>query len=222
MMEILNITDLPSAFYFGLRLVVAVGAGILGWFLAAPLATGLYRLAFHKQISPSGAFGSRVSGAIVLGLLAFILIPIGSGGGGWGGPGTGPGGGASGGDSQNQGGGSGFLPGGSGNGKTATQKEGPKADLPIEIVTVDRYAKDNEHCYLIQQKEPPKTIEEVDAFLQETKGKWKLMVIIIYSNSLNYKDEPVKRLEQAASKYGLNTIIPREYFTIEKAPNKAN
>src|SRR5687768_5476989 len=96
-----EIADLPSAFYFGLRVAVAIGAAILGWFLAGPVARVLHRLAFQKPISPKGLFASRLIAAIVLALLAFLLIPIGPGMGfGLGGSGTG----TNGGDGQKNGG----------------------------------------------------------------------------------------------------------------------
>jgi len=63
-------------------------------------------------------------------------------------------------------------------------------------------------------------LAEVEDFLKQTKGKWKLMVIIVYANSFYAEDESVQQLRQLASKYSLNTITPQEYFSIEKGAKK--
>jgi len=134
----LELPDLPRAFYFLLRLVVAGAAGAAGWFLGGHLASLLHRMAFQKPMPGGGIFVSRLVATVGLALLAYFLIPIGPGS-GWGpGGGTGAGSGTNTGNGEKVGtGGSGYSPGGSNGGKTSTPNVA-KGDLPIEIVAPDR------------------------------------------------------------------------------------
>src|SRR5437868_6371189 len=118
-----------------LRLLIAGGALILGWFLAAPVARLLYRLAFHQPIPPKVLTGSRLGASFVCAVLVFLIVHFGSGGGGGGsGGGTGPG----------------VGPGShAGNDKGGKDGKGKETELPkpgetvrVELIRSDRYKKD--------------------------------------------------------------------------------
>src|ERR1051326_7619675 len=87
----LDLFNLPAAFYLGVRFVVAVVAGLVGFLLVAPIFGVLYQVMSRKELPRLGEHVVRLAGTIGLGLAAWYLLPIGAGLGPGLGPGQGPG-----------------------------------------------------------------------------------------------------------------------------------
>ncbi len=207
--------DLPAMFYFAVRVGIAMVAGLIGWFLAGPIVGIISRLFFQKPVPRAVESLSRIVGTVALALLAFYLIPIGPGG--WG-SGWGPGGGGNGGKNGTGKGASTPGDGGDGN-KTGGPADGPKTGkkiLEIEIVTRKHYVEGSKRFYLINKEGPAQTIGEVRKFLDKTKGDWRQIDIILYSDSANEEDPAVTDLRNVAQEFGLKTAIPPEYFNKKK------
>jgi hypothetical protein len=176
-----ELSDLKDIFLVILRLLVACAAAFVGWLVVPPLVRGVYRLAFHKPLPGPAATVTRLVGGLGLGVLVFFLLPLGFGSGSGSGTGTGNGNAAKDGK------------GGIDSGKTKDDKEGvvrpdvlPGERVQVEMIVAERYnrGKPDKRYYLIEGKEPPKTLDEVKAFLKDHKDKIKEMDIIIWGNSV--------------------------------------
>lgn len=195
---------------FALRVVLALFAALLGWYVARPVASVLFRLAFHRPLPPKGLFGSRLVGAVALGALAFYLFPlgIGSGGGTGGGEGQGKGGGKPGKDGPDA-----VVKGD----KPGDDKSKGREALRVEMILSSRYNKD-QRWYLIEGKDPPRTLAEVDAYLKQHGDRYYELQIIVYSNAVELGADPIEELKQLAnSKYKLRSHVPDEYLKKKKA-----
>jgi hypothetical protein len=223
--------DLASAATLVIKGVFAVGAALLGWFVTPPLAAVLHRLAFHKPISRWLSGFSRLAAAVLLGVLGFMLgglagTGFGLGGGGGGGFGLGPGFGlGSGSVVSGSGEGNGQTPPVNGSGKGNKSATPPRPTLHVEIILSKQYEKEGKggKYYLIEGKEPARTLEEVRDYLQETRGKWGKLEIRAYFNSMEPEHpihRPVQKLQKLASEFKLESTVPEEYRTKIKKVEK--
>lgn len=213
-LDLFDFSSVSATFYFGVRILLTILAGLIGWFVLGPTSAVLHRLAFQKPISGQSKFGTRLAGALIVAALAFFFIPLGGGRGpGPGGPGSG--GYGTGGD-QPGGGGKGSGPGG-GNGDSNGTGIGQGGVLTVEIVAIKNYEDNSQKYYLIDAKEPARTLGEVEAILKQNKGKWARMNIIVYGNSFPPEgDIVVQPLVHLAERYKITHSIPLEYKTKTK------
>src|SRR5262249_47061936 len=154
------------------RVVIALLAAFAGWLFGGLIARGLCRLIARRPLPPTGEGISRVVIAVGLGLLGFwVLGELGFGRG----PGTGGGEGKD---------GQGDVAGkkdGKTRGKQDDTKEGKgkgKPDpetLQIELVLSSRYEPGSGRAYLLDGKEPPLTLAEIDKQLGIRKDKLKIV-----------------------------------------------
>jgi hypothetical protein len=210
--------DLGEGVVLVLRIILALLGALLGWWLTSPLVKGISRLAFRRRPSAPVLTVSRLSGAVLVALALFYFFPLGFGGGGTGGglgEGVGTGSGAKG-------------PGqGDGGRKDGKQKQpevkpGESGEtVRVEMILASRYEKNTGRYYLIESKAPPKTLEEVDQYLNDHKGRFRNLDIIIYANSVDPRHSAVQELEKLADgKYKLRPYIAKEYLGKEK-PEKS-
>lgn len=201
--------DLQQMILLGARLLIAVLAGVIGWYASLPLARLLYSAAFHRRIPPYGLLTCRLAATVILGVLAFLFFPIGFGS-GWGGLGFGPGGWGEGG-----GGGGGQVSNdekdksstGKDSGTTAVKNE----PFPIQMVVSDRYEGGGKY-YLIHGVEPAWTLAEVEKYLREHKNSFSRLEIIIYANSVSSEHPAVVALKNLAQRLDLGWSIPADYL----------
>jgi hypothetical protein len=213
MFPFLDLSDIQGLIFFAVRIVLGIVAGVVAWLAGGPLVRLLWRLAFQRPAPRTSVTVGRLTLGVLLGVLTFLYFPIGGGGLGWGwGPGSGGGPGA------------GPGPGGSalgGNGQkgqtrkiTSTARKGETTPEPgtltIELVPSKRYQPGSYRYYLIERREPARTLDEVEAALKKDKGRWRLMRIIIPPNSA-YADHPaVAALKELANHYGLPHVEPQQ------------
>lgn len=190
------------------RVAAGIGTAVLCYFLLGPVIQALARVALHRRLPSWIVVWVRILGGILLGMLVYYYLPIG------GGPGWGPG---SGGPSEGKGTGENGKgkPGlpdtspkqqtGTETGKEAT--ETAKDILQIELLGGTRYKRD-ERYYLLDRKEPAKTLPEVDDYLKENAGKYKIVHVILTKESVSEEDPAVSRLQRLAQqKYKLAAPI---------------
>jgi hypothetical protein len=203
--------DFQQTLLIGARLVIALLAGVVGWYASLPLARVLYSAAFHRRIPAYGLLTCRLAATAILGVLAFLFFPIGFGS-GWGGLGFGPGGWGEG------GGGGGEVSkdtkdsGAAGKDKdtgTAVVKDEP---FPIEMVVSDRYQGGGKY-YLIHGEKPAWTLTEVEKYLREHKQSFSRLEIIIYANSVSSEHPAVVALKNLAQRLDLGWTIPADYLS---------
>jgi hypothetical protein len=209
----INLSDIQAALLFLLHLFLGVVAGFLTWLISGPLLPLLYRLALRRPAPRLPLTAGRLTLAVVVGVLVFLL-PLGGLGWGWG-----PG----------EGGGPGFGPGLGGpprastEGSTAaekdqgkktakatakTPKEAAKEVLRVEIVQASQY-KGGERYYLIDGKEPAKTLAEVEDVLKKGEGRWRQLQIITTEHSTAARGgAPVRDLQNLANRYRLPSLEP--------------
>jgi hypothetical protein len=202
---------------FMLRLLLAGFGLFLGWLVAGPVARGVYRVAFQRPIPPKVLTASRLTVAIAAAVLVFLLFPLGYGGGGGGrgggkGPGEGAGADKGGTDSAGKGG------KGSKDGKVKPPPGEPGETLNVEIITVARYKDDDKRFYLIEGKDPPLTLAEVDAYLKKHERRVKRINILVYADSFARTEEPAVALRDLAEgpPFRLPVYIPPEYSKQKK------
>lgn len=174
-----------------MRILLTGIATWLAWMLAAPLARIVYRLIMRQPIPPKVLTGARLATAIVCGVLVFLLFPLGYGGGGGGqgggtGPGIGPGTVA------------GSDKGGKGKGEKGpdVKSHQPGETLRIEMIPSARYKPDSHRWYLLDGKEPPCTLAEVEQYLKMHRARVRRLDILIPANSVDPNHPAVKALEE--------------------------
>lgn len=210
-----DLTQLSETFYLGVRFVVAVIAGLLGFLLVAPVVGIAYQVVARRPLPRFGEHLVRLAATIGLGLAAWLLLPIGPGGygpGPGGGPGKGPGDG---------GGGKTISKGNGGKETTVKNSTGGKtgdAVLAIEVVTKENYQIGSPKFYLVDKREPPRTLEDVEKLLKDNSQKWKRMDIILYKTSPPAQDPIVTSLMDVARRHGLTPAVPPEFAAKDKPP----
>lgn len=192
--------DMRETLLFGARLVVAVLAGLVGWFISDPVARTLYGLAFHRTIPKNGLLFLRTAFAGTLAALAFFFFPVGSGT-GLGGFGGGPG--NQGVDVKEQ-----NKQDNNQDPKDSTEDEVRK--LPIELVRSSEYQGEGKY-YLIQGKEPPVDRNAVEDFLRQSGTQWNHLEIIVYANSVSSQHPCVLALKDLAEERGFTWSVPVKY-----------
>ena len=199
-----TILGLQEWLFWIFRVAAGLGTALLGYFLLGPVVQLLARLAFHRKLPSWLVAWARLIGGILLGLLVYYYLPIG------GGPGWGPGSGGPG-----EGKGSGADENGKGGkqlsstdalkqkGTADSEKDAGKDTLQIELLGGTRYMRD-ERYYLLDRKEPAKTLAEVDDYLKENTSKYKIVHVVLTKESVSEEDPAVTRLQRLAQqKYKL-------------------
>jgi hypothetical protein len=208
-MAALDFSSLESYFAFGLRLVIAAVGAAIGWFIAEPIFRVLHRLAFQRPAAPTTLKLAKCAGAVAVALLLFFYYPFGMGGGGGGsggGTGTGKGKGQNGtGDTRKTGAGTDKSIG------ATSRKSRPGEELDIEMIVSARY-QDDKRWYLLESKEPPRNLDEVETYFMDHLKRLREINIIIYSNSPEPEHYAVKALESLAEQYKLRSYKPKEYW----------
>jgi hypothetical protein len=189
-----------------LRILAAVAGALIGWLTTGYLVRLLVRLAFRRATPRPVVFLSRLVGAAVLGLLVYYYLhPGGSGGWGLGGGGSGV--------------------GKNGTGSTGVQKTAkasttkattpratektPAADvLTIAMLGGSRY-KGEQRYYLVDGKQPARTLVEVKEYLKTNKGRYRRLEIVIYPDSVAREHQATTRLEELAQREGLLLSVSR-------------
>jgi hypothetical protein len=198
--------NLHEPVFLVLRCAAALGAAVVGWFLAGPLVRLLVKAAFHKSMSSGFLIWFRMGGAALAGILVFHLIQ-GFGGGGGSGFGLGTGGPGKGGPPDKQAG-----------DKAGTDKTDGDSTLPTEVMPIEllgageRYKnryKGDDHYYLLDRKDPGLSTKEIEKFFQEKKGKL-VVEIILTPDSVSESSPAVRRLQRLADKYKLFHRLKKE------------
>jgi hypothetical protein len=184
-----------EAVALAMRILLTVIGTLLAWVLAAPVARIVYRLILRRPIPPKVLTGSRMVAAIVCGVLVFLLFPLGYGGGGGGsGGGKGPGVGSGSANGTDKG-------GRDSGGKRPEAKLGePGETLRIEMIPSARYKPESGRWYLIDGKEPPQTLAEVDAYLKKHKARVRRLDILIPVDSVDRGHPAVQALADLAQR----------------------
>jgi hypothetical protein len=209
----MSLFGLPEAALWVLRVIAAIGAVLVGWFVSDPLARVGYRLIAGKPIPGWTLPWIKITGALVLGLLVYYFIPLGGGPGGWGyGPGLGggPGKGAGEGGTETQ--------GKAASGKTDKQppaKDKPAEESPeavvrkpveIEVLGGKRYPGDNRY-YLLRSTDKAKTLQEVEGYFKEHAGKLELRIIVTSESPDNTITGVTDALQRVANQYQIPSLV---------------
>jgi hypothetical protein len=202
--------SLHDIMFWMVRIVAGVGGAFVGWLITPSLVRVLVRLAFHRPLPGWLVPWVRLAGAALFGLLLAFCVHLG-GGFGWG-----PGGG-----------GYGLGPGpGDGKGSDGKGADGKASDkkddsvtkkdslqskardaLSIEVLGGQRY-KGDRRWYILEGKEPARTLAEVDEFLENNRDKYKTLYIILRPDSAAQEHPAVKSLqERAIQKHKLLALI---------------
>jgi hypothetical protein len=195
------IFDAGSSGIAVLRLVAALGAGVVAWFVAGPLLRLLARITLHKPMPRELLTLTRTGAAVLIGVFVYLL-PIGLGGGAGLGLGSGSGSGSAGAGAAGGSGGTG------GDQKTGDQAK-EKVTLPQETVTIEllggeRY-KEDERFYLLRRQPPAVKLQDLEDFFKKHQGR--LVVYILFTpDSVSELHGAVSRLEALAQKYNLPTL----------------
>jgi hypothetical protein len=198
--------EIPAPILFALRVAAGIGAGLIGWFGTGPLFRILFRMAFHRP-TPRWLVGwARLGGAVGLGLLVYYFLPIG-GGPGWG-WGTG-GGGGSGGKSGDNGGQVETDKTKDKTGKDVT-KPGKQARevVDVELIGGARY-KGEERYYLLENKEPAKSREELRNHFEKNKERI-IVRIVTTPDSPGAGTGVLEELRTLANEFGIPTVGPMD------------
>ena len=187
------------------RILATLVAAYLGSVVAGLFVRLLARLVLRRA-APRPLVGlARVTGAVVVGLLAYYFLhPGGSGGWGLGGGSFGLGGG----------------PRKGGNGtttQTTADKNGAAKTSPSTVVqetlTIEMLGgtgyKGEGRYYLIGGQEPARDLHEVEDFLQKKQGRFRRIEILIYPDSVASVSAPVTQLAELARRLGLSLSITR-------------
>lgn len=174
--------SLTEPLFWVLRFIAGVGGAFLGWFLTDPLTRLTYRLIARQPVPGWVLPWTKMAGAATLGLLVFFFIPLGEGGGGlgWGpGPGGGPskGKGASG-DGGTDKDGTKKPPTTDTRARDATDSQKTMREVvAIELLGGPRYPGGGKY-YLLDRREPPRTLDEIEAYLKRRKGHIEVHLVL--------------------------------------------
>jgi len=166
---LLGVIDVTATLLWVLRIGLALGGAVVGWFVSGPVIRLLYRGAFRRPAPGWLIPWARLGGAALIGLLVFYFLPLGWGGGGGWGWGLGAGGGPG-------------LGTGDGSGYKRAEKAvladkngeaSKKIDLEaleIELVGGTRYQGEG-RLYLINRRQPAVNLAEVDDHIKKNKER---------------------------------------------------
>lgn len=185
--------SINALFGLALRILAAVIAGVLVWYISIPIVVGLYRLAFHRKSPQWFTFSGRVVLSCIAAVIAFLLIGfMGLGGGGKGdGPGKGSGNGKKGVVSPND----------SNDTQTNVEKKKestkPVPKVVVEIVPRDLYFekpewKDKFRYYWFEEK--ARSYSELEPLLEKYRDKEIKIYYRIWKNSFNEEHSSVSNL----------------------------
>jgi hypothetical protein len=201
---------LQDLLFWGVRIIAGLGGALVGWFIMPPLIRILLRLAFHKPAPNWVVSWLRLVGAVLFGIFVAFCVHLGGGfgfgpGGGGGGYGSGSGKNGKGGDGTSKVADAKKVTDSSA--KSAELENKARDSLPIELLGGQRY-KGDERYYLIERKEPARTLAEVDEFLQKNPGKYKMVQIVLTPESVFEEHRAVTSLrERVVQKYKLVPYI---------------
>ncbi len=201
--------DIPALFFEALRLLVAAVIAVAGWFVSGPIIQTLWYVAFRKAAPEWVAGWLRLIVAILLGVLAWWYLPIGTGWGGGGsgggqGPGVGPYKGQGTDKSTQPGTGTGLGTGaGTGTDKTTTGKD----VLTIEVLG-GASVKDG-RFYVVQKKQPPVDWDALKQYLGDTQGSWGEIRILLTGDSIFEDDVVVRRVRDWATERNIKRTVTR-------------
>jgi hypothetical protein len=202
--------------YVAVRIFAAAAGALVGWLVTGFAVRVLVRLAFHRPVPRPVLFLARVVGAVLIGLLVYYYLhPGGSGGWGLGGGGFGLGGGGTG-PGKGGAGGTGIQattrttaaePGtAKSTDRATTAKTRPPDTLTIELLGGSRYKKDRRY-YLVDGREPAKTLDEVEESLKRNKGRYRKLEIVITPESVASVHPAVTGLEELAQQHHLTSVL---------------
>ena len=192
-----ELNAVQEAVALAMRILLSVIGTALGWVLAAPVARIAYRLLMRRPIPPKVLTGSRMVAAIVCGVLVFLLFPLGYGG-------TGRGNGWGTGSEAGRGKDKGSDKGRTGKGdKGPEMTEKPGKTLRIEMIPSNEYKQGSERYYLINGKEPARTLAEVEEYVKLHKESVDRLRLIIPANGPDPGNPAVRNLEKLAQRNGL-------------------
>jgi hypothetical protein len=201
--------DIQELFFEALRLLVAAVIAVVGWFVSGPIIQTLWYLAFRKAAPEWVAGWLRLAVAILVGVLAWLYLPIGSGWGGGGsgggqGPGVGPFKGQGTDVSTQSGKGTGAGPGtGTGTDKSTAGKN----VLTIEVL--GGAAVKEGRFYVVQKKQPPVDWGALKQYLGDTEGSWAEIRILLSGDSIFEDDIVVRRVRDWATEHGIKRSVTR-------------
>ncbi|MCI0639348.1 MAG: hypothetical protein L0Y72_27170 [Gemmataceae bacterium] len=200
--------DLTTPIFVVLRFVAAVGGAFAGWFAGPPIARFLCRLAFHRPLPGWLRPVTRLSGSLLFAFLVYFFLPLGGGPGfGWGpgaggAPGPGQGTGKENGVASNKEKNEGKDPSGGNDKKMPPTLVREPVD--IELIGGERYKGDGRY-YLMRRKEPPRTLDEVEAFFKEHKDRLEVHIILT-EESVGTRQGALGRLRDLTKKYKIPTV----------------
>jgi hypothetical protein len=206
MMAFVDVNVIRDVFFLAVRFVVALGGFAVGYLLTGPLVALLTRVAFHKTLPQWLQTWCKVTGGILVALLAFWLVPIGGWGGGPGGGGKGTGGGTG----NEVGSGSGKGTGSTTTaGKMPVDGTGKPADetgrLVIEMLGPQTAKEDK--CYLINSQQPAVDFQTVETYLMDHRQRIKTVQILVLPESVSSNDPVVTKLFNLARDQKLEPSI---------------
>jgi hypothetical protein len=172
---LLGVIDVTATVFWVLRIGLALGGVVVGWFVSGPVIRLLYRGAFRRPAPGWLMPWARLGGAALIGLLVFYFLPLGWGGGwGWGA-------GAGGGPGLGTGDGSAYTKAEKAaiadkNGETS--KKNDIEALEIELVGGTRYQGEG-RFYLIKRRQPAVNLGEVEAYIKKNKERLAEYITIV-------------------------------------------
>jgi hypothetical protein len=208
----LFVDDIRALFFLALRLMAAAGGFFVGWFLTTPLvSTGVW-LATRKSVPRWLMAWLKLGVGMLVALLVFWYLPLGTGGGGGGsGGGTGKGVGPGKGDSsgaQSAGDGSGQK---DGTGPAAKSGSATASSTPAtEILTIELLGGDavkEGRYYLIDRKQPAADSAAVGHRLDDLQAKLAGIDVVLTEQSVGESHQAVRLLVQMAQDRKLRSRI---------------
>ncbi len=186
--------DIRSLFFLALRVLAAAGGFLAGWYLTGPVVWLLARLAFHRNVPRWANYLCKLVGGVVVAVIVFWFLPLGSGGGGGGsgggtGKGVGPGTDGTGGKTVQ-----------SGKGE-AKGEGGPKAlaNKGTEIVVVQllggKKVKDRKY-YLVGNQSEPLDDAALHKYLKDNLQKIAVVEMVLTDDSVGEAHPAYRYVQQ--------------------------
>jgi hypothetical protein len=186
-----------EAFFFAVRLFLAVGAWFVGYFASGPLVWLVARAVLRRD--PPGwvmAWGKVLSGFVVA-LLVFFLLPLGwdggTGGGSGGGTGKGKGTGKDG-----SGAGAATSPG---TGKIGPTDKGGPTDKRVRIDMIEEGQLQGDRCFRVLPDGAALNWKELEAYLDAHRDGIDTVEVIIHPRSASENDPQVLAVRNWANQH---------------------